>query len=207
MQINTYLLQMLLREDKTVTEAQFESCIERIKQGDKEGLREIYENYIAFIYSVIYEKLQNKENAEDVTSDFFIRLWEKASLYRPGSGHKGWMATIARNMSVDFLRKYGREELTDLMQDREGESESRVSVGSIYSGQPESPVEQEALGNLTLKDALGRLKASEREILNLKIMGEFTFKEIASILHMPMGTVTWKYREAMKQLRRCGYEE
>lgn len=207
MQHQPYLLQILFKEDKTVTEAQFEACIGRMKQGDKEGLREIYENYIAFIYSVIYEKLQNKENAEDVTSDFFIRLWEKASLYRPGSGHKGWMATIARNMSVDFLRKYRREELTDIMQDSEEESESRVSAGSIYDGQPDSPVEKQAIGNLTLQDALGRLKASEREILNLKIMGEFTFKEIASILHMPMGTVTWKYREAMKQLRRCGYEE
>ena len=190
-----------------MTEAQFESCIERIKQGDKDGLREIYENYIAFIYSVVYEKLQNKENAEDITSDFFIKLWEKAALYRPGSGHKGWMATIARNMSVDFLRKHGKEELTDIMQDSEEESESRVSVSNIYEGEKISPVEKEALENLTLKEALGRLKKSEREILNLKIMGEFTFKEIAEILHMPMGTVTWKYREAIKQLRRCGYEE
>lgn len=190
-----------------MTEARFESCIERIKQGDKDGLREIYENYIAFIYSVIYEKVQNKENAEDITSDFFIKLWEKADVYRPGSGHKGWMATIARNMSVDFLRKHGKEELTDVMQDSEEESESRVSASSIYEGAKDSPVEKEALTNLTLKDALGRLKSSEREIINLKIMGEFTFKEIAEILHMPMGTVTWKYREAIKQLRRCGYEE
>lgn len=190
-----------------MTEAQFESCIERIKQGDKDGLREIYENYITFIYSVVYEKLQNKENAEDVTSDFFIKLWEKAGVYRPGGGHKGWMATIARNMSVDFLRKNSREELTDIMQDIEEESESRVSAGSIYDGKKNSPVEQEAIGNLTLKDALGRLKDTEREIINLKIMGEFTFKEIAQILHIPMGTVTWRYREAIKQLRRCGYEE
>lgn len=190
-----------------MTEAQFESCIERIKQGDKDGLREIYENYIAFIYSVVYEKLQNKENAEDVTSDFFIKLWEKAGVYKPGGGHKGWMATIARNMSVDFLRRHRKEELTDIMQDSEEENESRVSAKSIYEGEKISPVEQEAIGNLTLKEALGRLKDIEREILNLKIMGDFTFKEIAEILHMPMGTVTWRYREAIKQLRRCGYEE
>ena len=190
-----------------MTEARFEACIERIKQGDKEGLREIYENYIAFIYSVIYDKLQNKENAEDVTSDFFIKLWEKAGVYRPGGGHKGWMATIARNMAVDFLRKHSKEELTDIMQDSEEENESRVSVSNIYAGDKISPVEQEAIGNQTLQDALGRLKDSEREIINLKIMGDFTFKEIAEILHIPMGTVTWRYREAIKQLRRCGYEE
>ncbi len=190
-----------------MTEAQFEWCIERIKQGDKDGLKEIYENYIAFIYSVVYEKLQNKENAEDITGDFFLKLWEKASVYRPGGGHRGWMATIARNMAVDFLRKNGKEELTDIMHDSEEDSESRVSVSNIYDKSGTSTVEQEAIGNITLKDALSKLKSSEREILNLKIMGEFTFKEIADILHMPMGTVTWKYREAIKFLRRCGYEE
>ena len=57
-----------------MTEAEFAICIDRIKRKEKEGLKEIYQEYIAFIYSIIYEKLQNRENAEDITSDFFIKL-------------------------------------------------------------------------------------------------------------------------------------
>lgn len=189
-----------------MTEVQFEACMERIKQGDKEGLKEIYQAYIAFIYSIVFEKLRNKENAEDITSEFFIKLWDKAELYQPGNGHKGWMATIARNMAIDFLRKHGREELTDILHDGEEESESRVSAQSIYRGEIESPVEKSVVDHLALRQALETLKPTEREILNLKIMGDLTFKEIAIILHMPMGTVTWKYREAIKRLRRYGYE-
>lgn len=189
-----------------MTEARFEACMERMKQGDKEALKEIYQAYIAFIYSIIYDKLQNKENAEDITSDFFIRLWEKAALYKPGNGHRGWMATIARNMAVDFLRKNSREELTEQFHQEETEPENGIAMRKIYR-ETDSPVERDAIGNIIWKEALLNLKEQEREILNLKIMGGMTFREIASDLGLPMGTVTWKYREILKKLRRYGYEK
>ena len=85
-----------------MTDAQFDACMLRIRQGDKESLKMIYQEYIAFIYSVIYGILKNKENAEDVTSEFFIKLWNVSDYYKPGGKHKGYLATIARNMAVDF---------------------------------------------------------------------------------------------------------
>ena len=95
-----------------MNEQQFEHAVSRMVQGDKTGLREIYEAYLGYIYRIVYEILQNKENAEDVTSEFFIRLWDKAEQFKPGTGHKGYLATMARNMAIDYLRKYRREELT-----------------------------------------------------------------------------------------------
>ena len=62
------------------------------------------------------------------------------------------------------------------------------------------------LGEMTVTQALGTLKPSERQIVSLKVLGELTFKEIALCMQIPMGTVTWKYQNAMKKLRRCGYE-
>ena len=102
-----------------MTEHQFEQAIGRMVRGDKTGLKEIYENYLGYIYRIIYEILRSKENAEDVTSDFFIRLWDKAGQFKPGTGHKGYLAAMARNMAIDFLRKHKREELTDMLQDLE----------------------------------------------------------------------------------------
>lgn len=171
-------------------ERQFEKAMARIVQGDKDALKEIYESYVGYIYRIIYEVLRNKENTEDVTSDFFIRLWNKAEQFKPGSGHRGYLATMARNMAIDFLRKYRREELTELMEDM-GE---------------ESGAEQEILGDMTVSQALDTLKPSERQIVSLKVLGELTFKEIAQCMQIPMGTVTWKYQNAIKKLRRCGYE-
>ena len=59
---------------------------------------------------------------------------------------------------------------------------------------------------MSVEEALAVLNSAEREIITLKIMGDMTFKEIAALLDQPMGTVTWKYQNAIKKLRRCGYE-
>lgn len=90
-------------------EWRFDENVSRICRNDKEGLREIYEDYSPLIYSVVEEILVNREDAEDVTSEFFIRLWDIAPAYRPGKGHRAWMITIAHNMAVDYLRRRKRE--------------------------------------------------------------------------------------------------
>ena len=98
-----------------MTDEQFNNAMERLrnreKQADraKEALKEIYEEYSAFIYHVILDVVGTRENAEDITSDFFIKLWEKAGQYKPGNGHRGYLATIARNMAIDHIRKYRKE--------------------------------------------------------------------------------------------------
>lgn len=190
-----------------MNEHQFEEAVARMVRGDKSGLKEIYENYIGYIYRIIYDVLQNKENAEDVTSEFFIRLWDKAEQFKPGSGHKGYLATMARNMAIDFLRKHRREELTALMQDLGAEQEEEEPGRSrLYQKEAESMVEQEVVTDLSIRQALETLKPSERQVVSLKVLGELTFKEIADVMGIPMGTVTWKYQNAIKKLRRCGYE-
>lgn len=258
-----------------MTEQEFEQAVVRIRDGDKDGLKEIYLAYVRFIYAVIYEILQNKENTEDVTSEFFIKLWDVAERYEPGRGHRGYLATIARNMAIDFIRKRRREVLDaepDLVSTKGGgtgifaEQDSSESVrddgfglqdggagvqdgsegvqdgglevqdggegvrddgfdvrvrtgaggaparGSTAGRMPgpyasENPVEEEVIGNIALQEALALLKDGERQIINMKILGDMTFQEISDTLHMPMGTVTWKYRNAIGKLRRCGYEQ
>ena len=59
-----------------MTEAKFEQCIRQMNEGDKEGLREVYEEYISYIYGIVFQMIGNKENAEDITSEFFIKLWD-----------------------------------------------------------------------------------------------------------------------------------
>ena len=190
-----------------MNDQQFEKAVARMVRGDKTGLREIYEAYIGYVYRIIYEVLQNKENAEDVTSDFFIRLWDKADQFKPGSGHKGYLATMARNMAIDFIRKHKKEELTAMLQDIEsGPEEEERSEKRFYKEINESEVEQNVIQDMTVQDALNTLKPAERQIVSLKVLSDMTFKEIAKAMGIPMGTVTWKYQNAMKKLRRCGYE-
>lgn len=191
-----------------MNEHQFEDAVARMVQGDKTGLKEIYEAYIGYIYRIVYEVLQSRENAEDVTSEFFIRLWDKAEQFKPGGGHKGYLATMARNMAIDFLRKHRREELTALLQDIDaGPEEEEKSKGRYYGNSEENEVEDSVIQDMSIQQALDTLKPAERQIVSLKVLGEMTFKEIAHCMGIPMGTVTWKYQNSIKKLRRCGYEE
>ena len=188
-----------------MNEHQFEEAVTRMIQGDKTALKEIYEYYAGYIYQIVYSVLQNKENAEDVTSEFFIRLWNKAEQFKPGSGHRGYLATMARNMAIDFLRKHKKEELTALMQDLGGDPEEEKKAPGALAESKDS-VEQEVIAKMTVRQALEVLKPGERQIVSLKVLGEMTFKEIAEHMGIPLGTVTWKYQNAIKKLRRCGYE-
>jgi RNA polymerase sigma-70 factor (ECF subfamily) len=188
-----------------LTNQEFDHSIERVKSGDRDGLKDIYEAYLPYIFRIVQEILGNRDNAEDVTADFFIKLWEKADSYRPGSGHRAFLTVMARNMALDFLRKHKREELTDTLQDLgDGEEEQRQPRVKASTGA--NPVEGEVLSEMSLNAALGSLSEDERKVVTMKVLGEMTFKEIAEILAAPMGTVTWRYQNAIKKLRRCGYE-
>ncbi len=196
-------------------EEQFELCMAAMVNGDKQGLRMVYESYSGYVYTVVYGILGNRENAEDVTSEFFIRLWEKAVQYKPGRGHRGYLAAMARNMAVDYLRKYKKEELTAAIHDLENEDDEEGKKrywkvrksGRRAEELRTEDMESEVIGNLALEEVLLLLKPGERQIVDMKVLGGLTFKEIAKLLSLPMGTVSWKYQNAMKKLRRCGYEE
>lgn len=191
-----------------MTEDRFERCIREMNRGNRDGLKEVYEEYATYIYGIVRQLLHNREEAEDITSEFFIRLWEKSGSYKGGRGHKGWMATIARNLAIDFIRKHKREEPVDFTAEREHENNRPgINTGKIACMSEENGVEAQVVADISMQEALAALKETERQIVHMKIMGELTFQEIADILGEPPGTVAWRYREAAKKLRRYGYEE
>lgn len=171
-----------------MTDKQFERRISMIQSGDKQGLKEIYAEYGKMIYQCAFQILHNKQDAEDVTSDFFMKLWKIADTYCFGGRHKRWLATIARNMALDALKKKSRESLS-----LDGEDAPEQPCGGS--------AEETVIGSIAVAEALKRLDDSEREIVNLRIFADMPFKDIAAVLKKPLGTVTWKYRNAILKLR------
>lgn len=174
-----------------MTQQEFELCIKRIRQGDKDGLKDIYEAYISYIYTIVLGIVGNKENAEDVTSEFFIKLWTIADTYHANGAHKAWLATVARNLALDFIRKHKREIPAEEFPEEPCE---------------EVTPEEEVVSELSVQNALAQLTDAERLVVDMKVLGELSFREISESLSIPIGTVTWRYQNAIKKLRRCGYE-
>ncbi|MBR6960739.1 MAG: RNA polymerase sigma factor [Clostridiales bacterium] len=188
---------------------EFDLCMNRMADGDKDALKAIYENYRAYIYHFLLGILKSKEDAEDVASEFFIRLYKNASKYKPGSGHKTYITTIARNMAIDFLRSKGRESLIeDIFPQKSDDSdvyitEDMITAGTTAGGMgvmaDEGAAEDaasadvtanEAIGKVTMEEALSKLKPPEPQIIHMKFALDMTFAEIAEALKIPMGTVT-----------------
>lgn len=184
---------ILARGDNGMTDRQFERRILLIQQGDKQGLKEIYDEYGKTIYQSVYVILHNQQDAEDITSEFFLKLWKIADTYCFGGKHKRWLVTIARNMALDLLKKQKREQLT-LDEDNE-------NAGANEPADTTS-TEDTVTGKLAVAEALEYLDESEREIVNMKILADMTFKDIAAVLGKPLGTVTWKYRNAISKLKK-----
>lgn len=188
-------------------QARFDACMLRVCQGDKNALKEIYEEYMKYVFTIILQVVGNHADAEDITADFFIKLWSNSDKYVQGSSHKAYLATVARNMAIDYLRKHKREVLISEFTTDPVEEEGDSNSGAMVVADSKTPsIENEVIEDISLKEALDTLKPREREIINMKVMNDMTFKEISQATNSPMGTVTWIYRQAINKLRRCGYE-
>ncbi|MCR5720119.1 MAG: RNA polymerase sigma factor [Lachnospiraceae bacterium] len=182
-----------------MTEAEFNACIREILQGDRQGLKKIYDAYLDYVYRIVFGVLGQKEDSEDITSELFIKLWQQADRYKPGSGHKAYLTTIARNMAIDHIRKHKREVLESFTK----ESDDSPVTEPVSN----ETTEETVIENISVREAIEQLNPAEQQVVNMKVLSEMTFAEIAEVLKAPMGTITWRYREAMKKLRRYGYYE
>lgn len=171
-----------------MTDKEFDGLMSAMADGSRAALKQIYEEYVKLVYAVTYDTMKSREEAEDITSEFFIKLFGIAGKYKPGNGHKKWLVTIARNMAIDRIRKLDREIVVDEFPE--------------YSNTEDCFEEQSAL-RMTMKQAMESLKPEERQVLDLKVVGGFTFKDISELLAKPQGTVSWLYNNAIKKLRRC----
>ncbi len=181
-----------------MTDNEFQIAMDALVNGDKQGLRRIYDAYMRLIYAVVYDVVKKREDAEDITSEFFIKLIRVASSFKKGSPHKTWLVTIARNMAIDFIRKNNREILE---YDNENSSEGIIEKAGMDN--ETGCVEDKAILAQDMKKAMESLSAKEKEIVDLKLIGGLKFKEIAQVTGQPIGTVTWLYNQGIIKLRRC----
>ena len=183
-----------------MTNQEFDSCMQRMAAGDRLALQEIYEEYLPYIFSIITGFVKSKEDRQDLSADFFVKLYTGAAAYRPGRAHRGYLAAMARNLAVDHLRKTGKEVLFPQNErEEDGNPEEEILTRDQTCSSPEEMV----VGRMSFQEAVESLPEAARTIVSMKILGDMTFREIAQTLQMPMGTVTWKYQDSMKRLRRA----
>ena len=163
--------------------------------GDMQGLKQVYEEYGRMIYSSVLSLCRGPHLAEDITSEFFLRLRKAAHIYRAGTGHKKWLLVSARNLALDIIRRQSREVPSTSSAD-DDDSSTLSDVADT------ADTEENVSSDMAVQQMLDALSADQREIVHLKIYCELTFAEISDVLQIPIGTAAWRYQSAVKKLRK-----
>ena len=164
--------------------AQLNSLMVKVQNGDEQAFTEIYNGIYKGVFSFIYTFVNDYQEAEDILQETFIKVRKNIQSYQPNTNPSAWIFQIAKNLSLDYLRKTKRknETYSDQMEQylgSENKSDTKLYVHNLI--------------NTVLKDI-------ERQIVILHIIGGYKHKEIATILNLPLGTVLWKYNQSIKLL-------
>ena len=156
--------------------------IKEMKGNDYRSFDEFYSMTSKLVYYVIAGIIKNKDSVEDLMQDTYLKFIQNINNVNPNQNPNAYLAQIAKNLALNEFNKQKRVIVDDAyftnLKDQSSERGSGIDLGII-----------------------NYLEGVEKEVVTLKIIGELKFREIATLLNKPMGTVQWIYNTAIKKLR------
>lgn len=183
-----------------------EKLISQYLNGDEKSLEILVGLYLKPIYSFIYRYVGSAPDAEDITQEVFLRMWRNIKIFDRQKSFKTWIFSIAKNASIDFLRKSrfisGEKKTLPLsvFEDDEG-GNAIVDTLADPAPLPSEILKHEDLANL-LASAMGKLSPKYRMVLFLHYNDHFNFREIAEALGESLNTVKSRHRRALIILKK-----
>ena len=164
-----------------------------VETGDAEAFAAFYDRHGRAAYSLAYGMMGEKQEAEDVVQEAFIKVWRSAGGYRVGRGSvRSWILSIVRNRAIDHIRAQASRQRT----------QEKVKASAPTSVQNEAFAETWLnFKRDLLREALEGLPHEQREVLALGHLCGLTHAEMAERLRLPLGTVKGRLRLGLKKLR------
>ncbi len=157
-----------------------------LQRGDEQAFEVIYNETRRGLFAFILSICRNYHTAEDMMQTAYIRLRTTIASYKTGSSAYAWLYTIAKNVTLNEIKRQKRETLTDM-------ENPDAAFGSYRMNEEGSPV------TAVMNRVLGE---TERQIVTLHVVAGFKHREIAEILDKPLGTVLWTYNNALAKMKR-----
>jgi RNA polymerase sigma-70 factor (ECF subfamily) len=179
--------------------------VRRCIAGEAAAWEEIVETYNRRIYNVCYRFAGSSDDAEDLTQEVFIKMYRTLSSYDHTKGaFVTWVTTITRNLLVDHFRKTKQDRITDSMDSAPSEHEDAQPLSEQIRDQstpPDARVRQREVGE-AVQAALARLSPELREAVILRDLQDMDYREIATVLRVPEGTVKSRINRGRAELAR-----
>ncbi|HAR36826.1 MAG TPA: RNA polymerase subunit sigma-24 [Acidobacteria bacterium] len=173
-------------------ETQVEFLVDRVKQGDREAFMKLVACYQQKVFILAYSLVRNREDALDLVQEVFLRLYEKIHSYRAGENFQAWLMQIARNLSLDFLRRMKsrkKESLDSLDLDRADLAAAEADPSCFQSAE-------------IIQKAVRALPEKQRLVFILHHFDDLKYGEIAGRLGIAEGTVKSLHFKAIQNLRK-----
>ena len=182
------MLSMLMTTEYAPAEDRHElqQLLIHIASGEREALAELYQRTRSAVYGLALSYLKNAHDAQDLTQDVYVQVWDCAEQYRLTGSPMGWLLAVCRNLCLMRLR---REERHAALSEEEWDAIPARECGL--------DVDERAL----LQGALAVLGEEERRIVLLHAVTGLKHREIAALLELPLPTVLSKYHRALKKMR------
>ena len=174
--------------------------VQRALAGDQEAFEELVSRYQHLLFGLIYHYVGEYHQAQDILQQVWLQLYLSLGTLRPDVHIRPWIITVARNRSLDVLR---RKRLPSFSEVEAGNQDGDVvSFDEIpdMSPTPEELAERHELQQ-AIQHAIQTLPHAYRSIVLLRYGEQLTFSEIGRILHMPKSTVKTRYNRAKPLLR------
>jgi RNA polymerase sigma factor (sigma-70 family) len=168
-----------------------DKLIALLKGRNEDGLRALYDHYSAALYGVVFRIVNDKETAEDVLQEVFVKIWNTIAAYDATKGRLyTWMLNIARNAAIDKTRSKNFR--------NEGQVQSIEDFVYSVDRQHNQSIATDHIG---LRKLIDGLKPEQRQLIDLLYFGGYTQVEAAEELKIPLGTVKTRVKAAINRLR------
>lgn len=179
---------------------QDELLIRRAQRGDADAFEQLLLEHQKNVYNLCYRMAGNPDDAMDLSQETFLRAWRCLDQYQFASAFSTWLYRLCSNICIDFLRRRRRQQTVPLtFEDADGEEQTYAVPDPAPL--PEEQVELK-LTRETLAAAMAQLLPEHRAVLQLRVVNEMSYEQIADVLDIQIGTVKSRLSRARNQLKR-----
>ncbi|WP_139492049.1 RNA polymerase sigma factor SigW [Brevibacillus dissolubilis] len=173
--------------------------VQRAKRGDREAFEELVEMYKDKIYSLAYRMVRNREEAEDIAQETFLRVYANFQNYNEEYKFSTWIYRIATNLCIDR----GRKKKPHFSLDEETQDDSGMDWYSRLPSKEKTPEEKVVVHELqeTVQGALTQLNPKYRSIMILRYIEDLSLQEISDVLQLPITTIKTRIHRGREALR------
>jgi len=177
-----------------------EQLIGRLATGDTTALDPLYDRYAGLVFALVLRILGDRQAAEDLLQEVFVRAWQRAGTYQQTRGRvTTWLLGIAHNLAIDEVRR--RRRRPQGLAEREADDADEPLLSLPATDPDVADQAWERLRRARISAALGQLPPAQRAIIELAYFEGYTQSEIAIRLGEPLGTVKTRTRLGLRKLR------